>query len=89
MSLSLSKFKKYNNDLQKYRDSLTYIQEPKIKEKFTKLIDELEHQNNLIDNAHNSNNNGNINPLSIKENVINACYIRKKLDKLLKDLKRT
>ena len=85
----LSNSKDYVNDLQKYKNSLEYIQDTKTKQKYAKLISELEEQTRLIDNAHNSSNNGYVNPVSIKENVINAYHLRRKLNKLLKDLDRT
>jgi hypothetical protein len=81
--------KKYFKDLNMYKQVLEHIQDPRIKQRFSKLIIELEEQLRLIDSGHNSENNGYINPAGVRENVTNAVQLRQQLDKFVKDLNRT
>ena len=86
MSLSLQLTKKFKKDLAKYKLALSNISDIKTKAKYQKLIDDFENQVKLIDNAHNINFNGYVKPTSIRDNVIEAYYLRRSLAKLTKDL---
>ena len=86
MSLSLQLTKKFKKDLAKYRLALSNINDIKTKAKYQKLIDDFENQVKLIDNAHDINFNGYVKPTSIRDNVIEAYYLRRTLAKLTKDL---
>lgn len=89
MSLSLQLMSKFKNDLKKYRSALSTITDIKTKTKYQHLIEEFERHVKLIDNAHDINLNGYVKPTTIRENVIEAYYIRRQLSKLTKDLDGT
>ncbi|MGY8868414.1 MAG: hypothetical protein ACKVJK_22640 [Methylophagaceae bacterium] len=71
------------DDLTNYKEAISRITNPNVKIQFETIFNDLVNQLNFIEEAHNSYNNGYIDPRQNRENVIRMIDCRKKLNKLL------
>lgn len=85
--LRLQDTNKFSHDIRRYQKEITLINNTYAKERALTLLVELKSQCNLIDEAHNSRNNGYIDPRRVRDNVEQLVEIRKELDNLIKDSK--
>lgn len=85
--LKLQDTARFSNDFRRYQKAITLINNTYAKERALKLLVELKTHCNLIDEAHNSRNNGHIDPRNIRDNIERSVEIRKELDTLIKDSK--
>lgn len=85
--LRLQDTNKFSQDFKRYQREINQINNPVAKNKAIQLLSELKSHCNLIDEAHNSRNNGYIDPRRIRDNIEQSVMIRKELNTLIKDSK--
>ena len=84
--LKLSQSTKFQKEFKKYKSVIDRIENESVRQRNYKLLDELRHQCNLIDETH-STNNKSIDPTKIRENVEKMVSIRMTLNQMVKDSK--
>ena len=77
---------KIQKDLQKYKTAIASIADEQTKQEYQTIFNKLTEQFKLIDAAHDAINRD-IDPAQVRENVEQSILLRKKLDRMLKDLK--
>lgn len=82
MLKKLTDEKKVKQDLQRYTLAVSKIQNMSVKQQFETYLRDYQLQLNLIDEGHNTTNNGYIKPSRNRENVERLNEIRTKLEKL-------
>jgi len=85
--LSLKDTERFQREYNLYKTAIDQIQIPLAKEKGLSLLSKLRTHCNLIDEGHNSRNNGYIDPRSLRDNILELVEIRKELAQLAKDSK--
>ena len=85
--LRLQESENFVRDIKNYRRQINQINDNAARLHGLKLLDELNTHSNLIDEAHNSRNNGYIDPRNIRDNIEKSVEIRKELNILIKDSK--
>lgn len=85
MTLNTSSIKKYTEELKFFKQKINAIRLPNAKSKGISLINELESQMKIIENGHNSTNNGYIRPSDLRDTIVNCANIRKQLHKLIQE----
>jgi hypothetical protein len=85
--LKLSQSNKVKLEIKKYKSVVDKIENESVRQHGYTLLNELKHQCNLIDEAHNPNANKNIDPKRVRENVEKMVNIRMTLNQLVKDSK--
>lgn len=84
MLKKLSLEKRVQRDFEKYTLAVSKIQNLSVKQQFETYLRDYQLQLNLIDEGHNTTNNGYIKPSRNRENVERLVEIRTKLESLLK-----
>ena len=82
MFKKLTQEKKIKLDLQRYTLAVSKIQNVSVKQQFETYLRDYQLQLNLIDEGHNTTNNGYIKPSRNRENVERLNEIRTNLEKL-------
>jgi len=82
MFKKLTQEKKIKLDLQRYTLAVSKIQNVSVKQQFETYLRDYQLQLNLIDEGHNTTNNGYIKPSRNRENVERLNEIRTKLETL-------
>ena len=82
--LKLAKDPKYITELQEFQSQINRILIQKNKHYAQKLLNEIVNQANLIDEGHASNNDGNIDPHTLRSNVVELTNLLVQLKNLLK-----
>ena len=82
MLKKLTQEKKIKLDLQRYTLAVSKIQNVSVKQQFQTYLRDYQLQLNLIDEGHNTTNNGYIKPSRNRENVERLNEIRTNLEKL-------
>lgn len=85
--LKLQNTARFSNDIKRYQKAITLINNTYAKDRALTLLVELKTHCNLIDEAHNSRNNGYIDPRNVRDNIEKSVEIRKELETLIKDSK--
>ena len=85
MIKGLFKQEKFKNDLARFKQIISSIQNPKAKQKGENLLREFVEQATLIDEAHNTINNGYIDPRTVRDNVKNLTTARRRLEQFIKN----
>lgn len=87
MLTKLRNSERFQKEFNQYKKEIEKISIPTVREKAFALLNKLKEQCTLIDEGHNSRNNGNIDPRSIRDNIFEQVNIRKELVQLIKDSK--
>jgi len=82
--LKLSKDPKYITELQEFQNQINRVLIQKNKQHAQNLLNDIIHQANLIDEGHASNNDGNIDPHTLRSNVVELTNLRVQLKNFLK-----
>jgi len=77
---------KIQKAMQKYKTAISLISNEHAKKEYQTIFNKLTEQFKLIDAAHDAINRD-IDPTQVRENVEQSILLRKKLDRMLKDLK--
>lgn len=85
--LRLKESSKFQKEFKKYKSVIDKIENDSVRQRGYKLLNDLQHQCNLIDEAHNAVSNKNIDPKNIRENVGKLVSIRMTLNQIVKDSK--
>jgi len=85
--LSLKDSKSFQQEYSFYKAAIEQIEIKSARERGFSLLSKLHTCCNLIDEGHNSRNNGYINPRALRDNIIELVEIRKELAQLAKDSK--
>jgi hypothetical protein len=83
--LRLQETDRFLRDYKRYQKDINRIESLSVKEYALQLLNELKTHCNLIDEAHNSRNNGYIDPRNIRDNIEKSVQIRKELNTIIKD----
>lgn len=87
--LKLQNSDKVSRDIKRYQKEINTINNSIAKERAIALLNELKTHCNLIDEAHSSRNNGYIDPRNVRDNIEKSVIIRKELNTLIKDAKKS
>lgn len=87
MLAKLKNSERFQREFNQYKKEIDSISNTDLKEKAISLLNKLKEQCILIDEGHNSRNNGYIDPRSLRDNIVNQVNVRKELNQLLKDAK--
>ena len=85
MSLTLTNYKKIQEDYRRYQTAIDKINNPKAKLKANNLLSQYKAQINLINEAHSSSTTRNTNLTAVRDNVFELVNIRQRLEKFVKD----
>jgi hypothetical protein len=85
MLTNLKDSERFQKEYKLYKNKINKILIPHAKERATVLLSKLKEQCNLVDEGHNSRNNGNIKPTSVRDNIFLLIEIRKELNQIIKD----
>lgn len=85
--LSLKDSKSFRQEYNLYKAAVEKIQITAVRERGFSLLNKLQGCCNLIDEGHNSRNNGYIDPRSLRDTILDLVEIRKELAQLAKDSK--
>lgn len=85
--LKLSETEKFIRDVKNYERQINQMNNYTAKLHGLKLLNELKTHSTLIDEAHNSRNNGYIDPRTVRDNIEKSVEIRKELNTIIKDSK--
>jgi mannose/fructose/N-acetylgalactosamine-specific phosphotransferase system component IIB len=85
--LKLSQSNKFKLEIKKYKSVIDKIKNESVRQKGYTLLNELQHQCNLIDEGHNPVTNTSIDPRELRENVEKIVNIRMTLNQMVKDSK--
>jgi hypothetical protein len=83
--LRLQDTNRFAQDFKRYELQIKKIKDVVAQERGRTLLNELKQHCHLIDEAHNSRNNGYIDPRNIRDNIERSVAIRRELNRLLKD----
>jgi hypothetical protein len=83
--LRLQDTNRFAQDFKRYELQIKKIKDTVAQERGRTLLTELKQHCHLIDEAHNSRNNGYIDPRNIRDNIERSVAIRRELNRLLKD----
>ena len=84
MSYKLSKSQKIRDDYTKYKEAVEKIQNKLVQKQYEAILKDFLEQIKMIEEGHNTYNNGYIDPRSNKENILRLVEVRKKLELLIK-----
>lgn len=85
--LRLQDSEKFIRDVKNYERQINQITNDNARQRGLKLLNEIKAHSRLIDEAHNSRNNGYINPRNVRDNIAAQVEIRRQLNQLIKDSK--
>jgi hypothetical protein len=85
--LKLQNTEIFISEFKNYEKQINQISNYNAKYQGLALLNELKTQCNYIDEAHNSRNNGYIDPRNVRDNIEKLVQIRLQLNKLIKDSK--
>jgi hypothetical protein len=85
--LSLKDSESFRREYSLYKAAIETIEVESARERGFSLLSKLHTCCNLIDEGHNSRNNGYIDPRALRDNIIELVEIRKELAQLAKDSK--
>lgn len=85
--LKLQDSNKFLQDYNRYQKDIDNIEDHSAKDRALKLLSDLKLHCTLIDEAHNSRNNGYIDPRNVRDNIEKSVQIRKELNTLIKHSK--
>lgn len=83
--LRLENSEKFIRDVKNYERQINQITDDAAKLRGLKLLNEIKAHGRLIDEAHNSRNNGYIDPRNVRDNIAAQVEIRQQLNQLIKD----
>lgn len=83
MLKKLSLEERVNQDFEKYKLAVSKVQNVLVKQQYETYLRDYQVQVNLIDEGHNTSNNGYIKPPSNRQNVERLVELRTKLESLL------
>lgn len=83
--LRLSETKKFIQNVKNYERQINQITYDVSRLRGLELLDKLKTQCKLIDEAHDSRNNGYIDPRTVRDNIEKSVEIRKELNTIIKD----
>jgi len=89
MTLQYSKIDKFKKEVRYFEKEIQNIKNLKVKEQARNLLDELYHQARLLDEGFQLENNPEIKPYQLVENRDTTIELRRKLHKLISNLKST
>jgi len=81
--LKISQSRQFKKDIKKFKQGAKKITNPFLQKEYDELLIRFIDQCNIIDNAHSSEYNGNIDPRTIRDNVMEMSFLREKLNSLL------
>ena len=81
--LKISQSRKFKKDIKKFKQNARKITNPLLQKEYDALLKKFIDQCNIIDNAHSPEYNGNIDPRTIRDNVMEMSFLREKLNKFL------
>jgi hypothetical protein len=82
--LTLKKSAKFQTEVNEFQQSISRIKIDKNKRQAQQMLNELINHVNLINNGHASEHDGNVNPHTIRENVVELQRLRYSLKNFLK-----
>lgn len=85
--LSLKDSESFRREYSLYKNAVEKIQITAVRERGFSLLNKLQEYCHLIDEGHNSRNNGYIDPRALRDNILDLVEIRKELSQLAKDSK--
>ena len=85
--LKLSDSQKFKAEYKQYQIAIERMTQPEAKNKGQILLNKLRSECLLIDQAHSYDNNINIDPRLVRENIDQLVEIRRQLNQLIKDSK--
>ena len=85
--LSLKDSESFQREYLLYKAAIENIEVESARNRGFSLLAKLRDYCNLIDEGHNSRNNGNIDPRALRDNIVELVEIRKELTQLAKDSK--
>jgi hypothetical protein len=83
--LRLQDTNRFAQDVKRYELQLKKINDVVAQERGRTLLTELKQHCHLIDEAHNSRNNGYIDPRTVRDNIERSVAIRRELNLIIKD----
>ena len=83
--LSLKDSESFQKEYSLYKAAIEKIEIESARERGFSLLTKLCAYCNLIDEGHNSRNNGYIDPRALRDNIVDLVEIRKELTQLVKD----
>lgn len=83
--LSLSNSERFQNDMKTYTRKISQIKDLKIKESAQKLLAKIKQECRFIDEKHNTDINGYVDPKQNRANLERLYEYRKSLNSILKD----
>lgn len=81
--LTLSKSTKFQSEVNEFQQSINRIKVDKNKKQAQQMLNDLINHVNIINNGHASEHDGNIDPHTIRENVVELQRLRYSLKNLL------
>ena len=81
--LSLNNSAKYKNEINEFQQSINKVKVDKNKKQAQQMLNDLINHVNIINNSHASEHDGNIDPHTIRENVVELQRLRYSLKNLL------
>lgn len=86
MLRKLKDSEKFKKEINFYKSNIEHISNETVKKSAIVMLNQLISHCQLIDEAHSSSNNGNIDPRRVRDNAEKMIQIRLDLNKLIKDL---
>ena len=83
--LRLTNTERYQRDYKRYTLAVERIVDDKTRQQAQQLLLQFKTQSNIIDEAHNSRNNGSVDPRNVRDNIQTLVEIRQELERLIQD----
>lgn len=84
MNYKLSKSKQIREDYERYKQAVEKINNKMVKKQYEVMLSDFLQQVKIIEESHDTFNNGYIDPKNNRENIIRLIELRRKLNQIIK-----
>jgi hypothetical protein len=85
--MKISEYQEVKEDIIKFQTAIDAIPNQNLKEKSQKDLNQLKAAYQRIDNGHDTSFNGRIKPSSLKDTIFETVELRRRLEKVVEDVK--